>query len=408
MTEDRSMLSRTAPGPDTVLAYGNHADQVVDILGPEIPAARSSYCCTVASGGRSSTASTCDRWRWRCGTSAFRWQRSSTGVSPASQDLTTGDVRQALESLPDLFETGHEAVVAGHSAGGQLALWALTKPLGGVRGVLALAPVADLVAAERLDLDGGAAVAFLGTAAADRPDLDPARLPTPQVPVTVVHGTADGRVPYAMAELYAANRPGVRVVTLDGVDHFALIDPAAGVAAGGGRAGETRARVTISNRAKALQREPAPTDQVYARLAAEPWSPTDPDGYVNLGTAENHLLFDLLAPRLAAARTVTAADTEYQLMQGMPSFRAELARFLGRQRGVAVDPEHLVVFGGSTGALDAVAYALCDPGDGIVIPTPYYSRLDDVLAGGAARYWFPRRGRPRTASHSPPRWSSGR
>ena len=64
----------------------------------------------------------------------------------------------------------------------------------------------------------------------------------------------------------------------------------------------------------------------------------DPHGYVNLGTAENHLLFDLLAPRLAAARTVTAADTEYQLMQGMQSFRAELARFLGRQRGVAVDP----------------------------------------------------------------------
>ena len=147
--------------------------------------------------------------------------------------------------------------------------------------------------------------------------------------------------------------------------------------------------MTISNRAKALQREPAPTDQVYARLAAEPWSPADPNGYVNLGTAENHLLFDLLAPRLAAARTVTAADTEYQLMQGMPSFRAELARFLGRQRGVAVDPEHLVVFGGSTGALDAVAYALCDPGDGIVIPTPYYSRLDDVLAGRAGAVLVP-------------------
>ena len=219
----RAQPHRTCP--DTVLAYGNHADQVVDLWYGDPGRA----LVVLLHGGF--WRPEFDRKHLRPMAVALRDLGFPVAAveyrrEPGRPDLTTGDVRQALESLPDLFETRHEAVVAGHSAGGQLALWALTKPLDGIRGVLALAPVADLVAAERLDLDGGAAVAFLGTAAADRPDLDPARLPTPQVPVTVVHGTADCRVPYAMAELYAANRPGVRVVALDGVDHFALIDPA--------------------------------------------------------------------------------------------------------------------------------------------------------------------------------------
>ncbi|MGH3464298.1 MAG: alpha/beta hydrolase family protein [Kribbellaceae bacterium] len=224
MTEDRSVLSRTAPDPDTVLAYGNHADQVVDIWYGDPGRA----LVVLLHGGF--WRPEFDRRHLRPMALALRDLGFAVAAveyrrEPGRPDLTTGDVRQALESVPDLLETRHEAVVAGHSAGGHLALWALARPLDRVRGVLALAPVADLVAAEQLDLDGGAAVAFLGTAAADRPDLDPARLPTPQVPVTVVHGTADGRVPYAMTESYTANRPGVRVVTLDGVDHFALIDP---------------------------------------------------------------------------------------------------------------------------------------------------------------------------------------
>src|SRR6266545_2815967 len=93
-------------------------------------------------------------------------------------------------------------------------------------GALALAPVADLVLAERLDLDEGAVPDFLGVAAEARPDLDPVRLPAPPVPVTVLHGTADDRVPLEVATSYADGRPEVRMVTAPGVDHFAVIDPA--------------------------------------------------------------------------------------------------------------------------------------------------------------------------------------
>lgn len=139
--------------------------------------------------------------------------------------------------------------------------------------------------------------------------------------------------------------------------------------------------VTISERAAALTGAMPPAVRAHYLIADDLWSAANPDGYVNLGTAENHLLWDLLEPKLTAARAMTAEDTHYQDLAGMPDFRAELARYLGRQRSTEVDPEHLVVLSGGLAALHAVAFALCDPGDGIVVPTPYYGGFDGAFAG---------------------------
>ncbi|HEU4948173.1 MAG TPA: aminotransferase class I/II-fold pyridoxal phosphate-dependent enzyme, partial [Kribbella sp.] len=140
-------------------------------------------------------------------------------------------------------------------------------------------------------------------------------------------------------------------------------------------------RMTVSKRARHYLGEPAPLVQAHYIAAEDPWSQANPDGYINLGTAENHLLFDLLEPKLTAPRAITAADTHYQHLQGLPSFRAELARFLARQRSTEVDPDDLVVAGGATVVLEILAQVLCDPGDGIVVPAPYYAGLDHDLAG---------------------------
>ena len=50
---------------------------------------------------------------------------------------------------------------------------------------------------------------------------DPAALPPPPVPVTLVHGTDDDTVPIAMSQL---PRTG-RLVAIPGAGHFDLIDP---------------------------------------------------------------------------------------------------------------------------------------------------------------------------------------
>jgi aspartate/methionine/tyrosine aminotransferase len=139
--------------------------------------------------------------------------------------------------------------------------------------------------------------------------------------------------------------------------------------------------MAVSRRARSLLGEPAPLVEAHFTVAKDPWSPDNPDGYINLGTSENQLVFDLLEPKLTAARSITAADTHYQELHGSASFRAELARFLTWQRGAEVDAEDLVVVAGTSVVLEILAHVLCDPGDGIVVPAPYYSGLDDDLAG---------------------------
>lgn len=144
----------------------------------------------------------------------------------------------------------------------------------------------------------------------------------------------------------------------------------------------------LSRRAAALAADPPPLVTAHFRAADDPFHPGDnPSGYVNLGTAENHLLWDLLAPKLRAARPVREPDTHYQPLYGTAEFRTALARFLTRTRGLsagdAVDPEDLVVLGGASAALDVLAYALCEPGEGIVLPSPYYNGLDMDFTGRA-------------------------
>jgi acetyl esterase/lipase len=134
---------------------------------------------------------------------------------PGDPDVTVSDVRETLEAVkPD--------VVAGHSAGGHLALWAAATI--GLKAV-ALAPVADLRMAEELNLDGGAVKAFLGAAAEERADLDPARLGDPGA--VLIHGEQDSLVPIGLSRSYAAARPASRLVELPGTAHFELIDPRA-------------------------------------------------------------------------------------------------------------------------------------------------------------------------------------
>ncbi len=162
---------------------------------------------------------------------------------------TFDDVAAAVDALATLGQDAaggrldlRRVVSIGHSAGGHLAVWAAARPglpAGApgaaprvrLAGAVSQAGVVDLVAG--VSLGGGAAAALLGGGPDDVPDryaiASPyARLPL-GVPVALVHGTADGLVPVAQSERYAAAARAagdpVTLDRLDGVDHFALIDP---------------------------------------------------------------------------------------------------------------------------------------------------------------------------------------
>src|SRR5260370_34087996 len=120
----------------------------------------------------------------------------------------------------------------------------------------------------------------------------------------------------------------------------------------------------------------------HFRAEERPYHPDlDPGGYLNLGTAENRLLWDLLEPRLTTPRRLTAADIRYGLLYGTASAREAVAAFLTRTRGLPVAPDDLVIVSGATAALDIASTALCDPGEAIIIPSPYYGAFDVDLAG---------------------------
>jgi acetyl esterase/lipase len=246
VADPREILTRPAPGPPHTVSYGSHPDHVVDVW----PAGGDGAPLVIfVHGGfwraqydRGYLRPLCNDLVARGYTMAaieYRRVGQPGGGWPGSFD----DVALAFDTVPSLLAaTGvsvGQVLLAGHSAGGHLALWGATRhqlPDGSpwrlagpppVAGVLALAPVCDLADAYREDLGEGAAGELLAGAPEVFPEryaaVDPAVLPVPEVPTTLVHGVLDDRVPVEQSRRYAGR--GVRLVELADVEHFAVVDP---------------------------------------------------------------------------------------------------------------------------------------------------------------------------------------
>ncbi len=134
------------------------------------------------------------------------------------------DLELALSYLHRLpFAHDGRTVFVGHSAGGQLALWAAKHAR---LPVLALAPVSDVRdAAERRGPDSAPARFMAPEHYADGSPIELLPLGVRQI---LVHGTADDSVPYEMSERYVEAAGGeAELVTLEGAGHFEPIDPQA-------------------------------------------------------------------------------------------------------------------------------------------------------------------------------------
>jgi len=138
---------------------------------------------------------------------------------------------------------GRRYLTCGHSAGGQLALWAARSwpepPAAGrdrgapALGAVALAGVLDLRAAYDLGLGGGAVARLLGGTPDGVPDrydeVSPAALVPLGVPQVLIHGTADTVVPPSMSSGYerlaASHGDEVLFEPVEGAGHRQMIDP---------------------------------------------------------------------------------------------------------------------------------------------------------------------------------------
>jgi acetyl esterase/lipase len=286
----RDVLTRPAPPPDHVLHYGPLPDHVADLRIPpglgaggtgQVPALvlllhggfwRAAYdrqhLGPLAAALAAENFLVCTPEFRRTGQPGGGWPGTFDDVA-AAVDLLPGLARSALGGAAG----PGQIILAGHSAGGHLALWSAGRhrlnpaspwhrsssqpgaaassgadaaavgvsdiPGGSgafgarVVGVVALAPVSDLAACYRAGLDHDAAGELLDGGPAEEPSryavADPARLVPLGVPVHIVHGTADDRVPFTMSREFAARAQAAGdPVTLDvvaGGGHFGVIDP---------------------------------------------------------------------------------------------------------------------------------------------------------------------------------------
>jgi acetyl esterase/lipase len=155
--------------------------------------------------------------------------RGGGGGWPATFD----DVAAGIDALADLGDPRLDldrVTVVGHSAGGQLALWAAGRPglpsgvpgadpRVGLQAAVALAPVSNLAAA------GGVARMLMGGGPDQVPEryaqADPVRRVPLPLPVLLVHAADDATVSVARSREYA------RLARARGGD-VALVEPATG------------------------------------------------------------------------------------------------------------------------------------------------------------------------------------
>jgi len=243
-----SVLDRPASPPDLTLPYGPRPEHVMDLRFPPAVPGRVAPLIVLIHGGFWRPAY--DRTHLgpmgqalaAAGYMVAVPEYRRAGMAEEGWTGTFGDIALAADQVTGIAGAhGADTSMvtwAGHSAGGHLALWAAARPglppngAGSLwRGpspatyVVALAACSSLRLCAEWNLGGGAVLSLMGGGPEEVPEryavADPASLPPPPVPVTLVHGTADDRVPVAMSRAFGVGR----LVEIPWAGHFDLIDP---------------------------------------------------------------------------------------------------------------------------------------------------------------------------------------
>ncbi|XP_074853625.1 1-aminocyclopropane-1-carboxylate synthase-like protein 1 isoform X3 [Carettochelys insculpta] len=105
----------------------------------------------------------------------------------------------------------------------------------------------------------------------------------------------------------------------------------------------------------------------------------NPNGIINFGTSENKLCFDLMSKRLTQSdmNLMEPPLLQYPDWKGHMFLREEVARFLTYycKAPAPLKAENVIVLNGCGSLFSALATVLCDPGEAILIATPFYGGI---------------------------------
>lgn len=114
------------------------------------------------------------------------------------------------------------------------------------------------------------------------------------------------------------------------------------------------------------------------------------DQYGAINLSQGFPDFDPPEAMLAALERATRGPFhQYAVTWGAPRFRDALAAKIRRFAGVEIDPvQHLVVTCGSTEAMAAAMMTTCNPGDKVIVFSPFYENYaaDAILSGAVPIY----------------------
>lgn len=240
--QSEDILATTPPAADLRLPYGKDSNQFIDVRAPEGKGPhpvvffihggywRAKYDLTYA-GHLCHALKKMGIATWnieyrRVGNAGGGWPGTFEDIRSAYRAL---HAKQASSKLPSLDL--RRLCVAGHSAGGQLAL-CLAAHEPEIARALSLGGVLDLRRGWELHLSSDAVAGFLGGSPSEVPEHYREASPAEQhikARQIVIHGTIDDSVPYEISRSYAErkkqNGENVELITMPGIGHFEIVDP---------------------------------------------------------------------------------------------------------------------------------------------------------------------------------------
>lgn len=228
--------ARTAPAADARIPYGSGPQQFAEL---RVPQGRGQHPvvmlihggCWLAEYDLAHVAGIAESLR-EAGIATWTIEFRRVGDDGAGDPGTFDDIRAAYDSLIAQSKARgldkKRIVLAGHSAGGHLALWLAAERGVKVRGTVGLAAITDIAAYAKPTGCGAGITRLLGGTPVERAEAYGARSPVARPradgKVTLVVATDDRIVPRAQADAYLSRFPRTHVIEQPG-GHFDVVAP---------------------------------------------------------------------------------------------------------------------------------------------------------------------------------------